>query len=142
MATAKISLMTVKTLKDGTHPIYLVLTIHRNRKKFNLNRSCHSKYWDSKNDLPGEAYPQKYKGGQDEYKKSILVKYLQTRLTDARSIISEFERDGRELSFTEFENRFHQKLNKETSVYQFFESEIQRLKDSGQYGYSLVYSST
>jgi len=127
MATVKIVLYTSKTLKDGTHPVVLLITHQYKRKKISSGFSCSKQFWDSDLNLFNSDYP--------KYKKRNKV--LSKMLFRAEDVIERFKELGIEFSMDEFESKYRGISS--SNVFQYFDKVIQELQDTGKAGNSKVY---
>lgn len=133
MASAKVVLFTSKTLSDGTHPIMLRLIHNRQTKYFHLNASCHPDLWDIETNLPRRKHP--------HFRElSVLI---DTRRLEAQKLILDLESDGGDYSLEELCKRLSaDKRRNQTTVLQYFDEVIERLRKGGRLGYAAVFVST
>lgn len=127
MASAKIIQYTSKTLKDGTHPIVLLITHDYKRKKISMGFSCSKDLWD-------KQYNQ-FKSNFPNYKKRNRI--LQKSLFRAEDIIEKFQDSGKIFSIKDFEEKFIGIQSKD--VFTFFEAIIKSLNETGKIGNGNIY---
>ena len=124
-ATCKIYLRKSFTKNDGSHPIYLRLTINRKPKTYSLDVSCHSEQWN-------ETRPEVKRSCPDHKKINLIIDSAKTR---AEKIIFDFAVNNRQLTYVDFEREFFAPKFKSNSFYEYVdysikENEIDLSKDT------------
>lgn len=134
MAIAKVILYTSKNLKDDKHPVVLRVTHKQERKYYTIGNSksyaCTEDQWNTE-----KYYTNKF----PDYKNKNAV--IQNELQRAQNIITRYEFDGVEFSFSMFERDYVKKASKNL-VSDYFEIVIDLLKKSGRIGYSNAFKYT
>jgi integrase/recombinase XerD len=132
-ASAKILLFKSKTYKDGKHPVLLRIVIDRKPKYFSVgsNLKCLPEQWDSELSEFNKTFP--------SYKQANIN--IRTSLSDAEDILLRLQRDDPNFTHAEFEKLFLKK-NQKIYLFQYMDSIITRLKNSGKIGNSLIYFTT
>lgn len=133
MASAKVVLFTSKTLSNGAHPIMLRLIHNRQTKYFYLNASCHPDFWDEETKMPKRKHP--------HFRElSVLI---DTKRLEAQKLIIDLESDGGDYSLEELCKRLSaDKRRNQTTVLQYFDEVIERLRKGERLGYAAVFVST
>lgn len=129
-SSVNIVLYKQKKLKNGEHPILLVLTKNRKRKKISLGVSSSIEYWNDAMSMVNHLYP--------NYE--IINKKLLRAKNKAESILFHFEDIDKDFSLDEFERKY--KGINTGDVFEYFKAVIERLRSTGKIGNSLVYAGT
>ena len=129
--TIAVILYKSKKLANGEHPLMLRVTKNRVRRYISIGLSCNEKDWDEKKNLVKKSHPNK------EVMNSIISKKLKPysdKVLDYKNEEKDFTPD---VLISEANNPV-----KKTTVFDFFDIKIQRLKDSKQIGNAKVYHDT
>ena len=110
IATTKLVLRKSYSRADGSHPIYLRVTINRQSKYFSLGIYCRKENWLSKKEKISSIIE---KSGIDNLK-------LADTTTKANSIINDFTRFSKPPTFIEFTNKFRGNFSKIISTHMHF----------------------
>jgi len=130
MATVKLNLYKSKKLKDGKHPVVLLVTHNYKRKKYAFGYNCKLEEWDEEQSLFKSNYP--------SFKKKNRV--LQKSLFRAQAIIEKYAEEGRQFSLEEFDQLYNDKQDVNTQdVFGFFEKVIGQLEEINKIGNASVY---
>jgi site-specific recombinase XerD len=108
-ATCKIILKKSVTKKDGTHAIYLRLTINRFPKTYSLNVSCLKEQWSETRCEVKLSCP-------ESKKINLLIANAKTR---AAKIIFDYEVNSKQLTYVDYEREFFAPKFKSNSFYEF-----------------------
>lgn len=117
-AYAKIIIRQDFTKKDGTHPIYLRVTINRKPKYLNLKISVKPNFWDSKRLLVKKDYPNSFK----------INLIIQNAVQRAEKIFFDYNIQNKPLSIGEFVRHFNRPEIKGNSFIEFFEQTIKEME--------------
>ena len=134
MATVKIHLLKVRTLKDKTHPLYLNIIHKRVRRRFATGISVKEADWDpDRNQIIN--YPSK--------QKNLFLKrnhYLKTLLLDAEGIILKLESEGKPYTADDIITLL--KGVDSSSFAEFTDKLIEELRKQGRSGNANSYKNT
>jgi len=135
--TTKLILRTNKTISNGEHPIILRITIHRQSQFISLKKSSSIENWDVRSQTVLSSH-------EDHKTINALIKGITAKidlhLLNAGS-------NGTIVTFDDLKNIVLRATNMEKgikmqSLFNFFESEIKRLKEQNRIGYAAAYAST
>jgi len=129
--TIRISLYKQKKLRDGTHPILLVVTKNRKRKRISLGISCTPEDWNNKHKMIKSNVP-------NFQNKNRIISKARHR---ADSILFQFQDIGKDFSLAEFEEKY-KGSSTTTEVFSYFDERIAELKKAKKFGNAEVYTST
>lgn len=107
--TYKIMLRKSFTKNDGTHPIYLRLTIQRKSKTYTLGVACLVSSWN-------EAKSEVKTSTPDHRKINLKISNARTRV---EKIIFDYEVNNKTLTFVDFEREFFAPVFKTNSFYEY-----------------------
>ena len=125
--TIRIKLYTSKTLKDGTHPVLLIVTKNRQRKKISLGINCKLEDWDSNHSLVSPSRRDAKNVNDMIYRAKIK----------AQGILFHFEDIHKDFSLNEFEVKY--KGINSGDVFEYFDDTIDSLRKTGKIGNANVY---
>lgn len=125
MSNVRLKLFTSKKLKDGTHPVMLVVTRERVRKYFSMGYGCKENDWLVDED------------GGGKFRKSVAHasqknKAMMKKVWKAEEIIAEFDAEGIDWSHTDFKDKFIG--IKSRDVFEYFQERIDDLTKEGKIG--------
>ncbi len=127
--SVRVVLYTSKVLANGEHPVMLRVTKDRKSKYISTGFKCSKDLWDQKKNLPRKRHPL-----------YIDAKILISKKTvEAEKLIIELENESKNLSAHEIKGKLKKAKVNNPFVFQYFDSVINRLKNSGQIKNSLIY---
>ncbi|MEB0260506.1 site-specific integrase [Mucilaginibacter sp. 10I4] len=129
--TIAVILFKSKTLANGEHPLMLRVTKNRVRKYIAVGLSCNEKDWDEKKNLVKKSHPDK------DIMNSIISKALKPYSAKVLEFKNEEKDFTPDVLISEAKNPV-----KKTTVFDFFDLKIKRLKESKQIGNAKVYNDT
>ncbi len=112
--TYKIYLRKSFTKNDGSHPIYLRITINRLSKTYSLDVSCHLSYWNESKKEVKPNYP-------NQEKINLVIINARNR---AEKIIFDYVLNNKSLTFVDFEREYFAPVFKNNSFYEYIEYSI------------------
>lgn len=116
MNTLKIFLRTDQIKKDGSHSVYIRLTINRRKKDLSLKIQMKAEDWDFNRKLVKKSDP-KY------MRKNKLITKLMNK---AENIVDDYFLHDKQLSLTDFERLFRNKDYSDASFVEFVFDEIEK----------------
>lgn len=128
MTTTKIILYTHKILKGGKSPILLQLIKDRKIKKISLGFSAKPSQWNDEAKELEKGFP--------NFKKVNHV--IHKKKAEIEDIIYDFERESKNYTLQDIENKFLNTIQK-TTVFSYSNEIIDRLKESGKVGNAAIY---
>jgi integrase len=128
----KVVLYTSKILSNGEHPVMLRVTKNRKSKYISTGFKCSQEMWDEKNNLPKKKHPL-----HTEAKVLIAQKII-----EAEKLVMELESESKNLSAHEIKTKLRKAKVNNPAVYDFFDTVIERLRNSGQIKNAQIYSDT
>lgn len=128
--TVKITLYKQKQLKNGGHPVLLVLTKNRKRKRISLGVDCKIEHWNDDLSMVNHLCP--------NYE--VVNKKLLRSKNRAEGILFHFEDINKDFSLQEFERKY--KGINSGDVFEYFDAVIKRMNDTGHVGNAEVYLGT
>lgn len=126
----KVQLYKHKTLSDGTHPILLILSKNRRRRKFSIGVSCRVDEWNSGYQLIKPSVP------QYDAKNELIL----NAKSKAHTILDRFRFLNHDFSIEEFTEQY--KGIESGDVFSFFENRINQLNSTDKVGYAIVHQET
>jgi integrase/recombinase XerD len=135
--TTKLILRTNKTISNGEHPIILRITIHRQSQFISLKKTSSIENWDVRSQTVLNSH-------EDHKMINALIKGITAKID---LLLLNAGSNGTIVTFDEIKNIVLKATNmdkgiKMQSLFNFFESEIKRLKEQNRIGYAADYSST
>lgn len=125
MSNVRLKLFTSKKLKDGSHPVMLVVTRERVRKYYSTGYSSTEKDWMVDDDGGGKFRKSMAHASQKN-------KAMMKKVWKAEEIIVEFEAEGIDWSQTDFKDKFIG--IKSRDVFEYFKERIDDLTKEGKIG--------
>lgn len=132
MASIKVVLYTSKTLANGEHPIMLRVIKDRKPKYISLNLSCPKSLWNAKENIPSKKHPLY----------NSIVNKINKKKHEASKLIIGLETDEIELSAEQIQLKLKAEIKTKTTVFNYFNEEIEKLEKSNRIGYANVFKST
>ncbi len=133
MASVSVVLRKEKTNSKGEHPVFLRITHLRKHKYLSLSSYCSLQLWDEKKQRPKRQH-------EHFHEMSALTN---TRFSECEKIIFELEKEGQPYSLEEIFNRLNFfRKKQQTTVLEYFQETIDKLKNEGRLGYAEVFYST
>jgi hypothetical protein len=127
-ATVAIVLYKSKVLKNGEHPLMIRITKNRKVKYISLGLSCHANFWNSEKHEPRKNHPNR------DILDAILIKKKESYLNQ----ILDYKKEGKDFTPDVLIQRVEKEVCKIT-IFDFFDSTIERLIGEKRVGYSKVY---
>lgn len=126
-----VTLYKSKTYKNGEHPIAIRVNRNNLYKHYFFDLTCSVKEWSKKDNLPVRSHPHR----------ELYKKIINDKLEKFENALVSLKAEGKDFTLDYlFEKATI--VNKQTTVFNFFEQKIEQLKDLNQLSNSDIYKGT
>jgi integrase len=133
MASITVQLLTWKKPVKDEFPISLVIIKDRKRTIVSTGFRSSIKHWDEKKNMPKKSHP-------NQRELSIII---EQKKIEAQKLLLTLEQEGKESHITTIRNEITKTRKKSTtSVFKYFDDNIEQLRNAGRIGYSNVFKET
>ncbi len=131
-ASISVILFKSKTLANGEHPIVLRISKHGKRKHISLGVSCSADFWDMKSQKPKRNHP--------NY--ALIKGIISNKEKEYDDKIIELNANGKEYTSSTLSNAVEGEIFKPTTIWTYFDEQIEAMKVANQERNANVYKDT